>query len=61
MVDYTGLENRRAERHRGFEFRLEEFPTQGSSFVYKQGSAPPVGSSCYVLWDKLVQVWYKLL
>ena len=32
MVDYNGLENRRAERHRGFEsLSLREFPKFGTS------------------------------
>ena len=43
MVDYNGLENRRAERHRGFEslslrktFRLVEFFS--TSFFYAPSS-----------------------
>ena len=53
MVDYSGLENRRAERHRGFEslsLRYQkELSKSLSSFLRLGGvSHPPVGGSCSV-------------
>ena len=48
MVDYSGLENRRAERHRGFESLSlrKEFSKRWTLFLYLRGmSHPPVGGS----------------
>ena len=48
VVDYSGLENRRAARHRGFEsLSFRKKGTQLGSFLYK-GEFSPRGSFSFV-------------